>query len=76
VDIRKGEGQVSRDGRVEAFRSQPFAQNWAAQLDAFAEAIDTGGATGPTVYDGLRALEATLACEQAAKRSEGAVRLG
>ncbi|MBA3709199.1 MAG: gfo/Idh/MocA family oxidoreductase, partial [Planctomycetes bacterium] len=42
-------------------------QEWAAQLDVFAEAIDRGRAEIATVDDGMRALAASEACERSAR---------
>jgi predicted dehydrogenase len=65
VDLRSGGAEVwKKGGEAERIQTDPFfPQNWALQLDAFAEAIDRGEARKATVDDGLRALRATLACE-------------
>jgi myo-inositol 2-dehydrogenase / D-chiro-inositol 1-dehydrogenase len=69
VDARTGEGRADfRDGSA-VIAGLPLTQDWKRQLDTFAEAIDRGRAEVATVYDGLRALAATIACERS--RHEG-----
>ncbi len=58
-----GSGVYYAAGKAETFSVPPYRQEWARQLDVFAEAMDRGRATTATVQDGLRALEASIACE-------------
>jgi len=64
---------VTGAGHIEAadverdFTVPPLAPHWQRQYQAFAEAVKRGRATIATVYDGLRALETTAACELSAK---------
>ena len=74
VDLRTGLGDLSTGGVVHPVQTPPLAQEWAIQLDVFAEAIARGCASIATVRDGLRALAATTACE-ASQRSGAAVEI-
>ena len=62
-----GEGIVETAGVEEPFELPPLAPHWRRQYHAFAEAIERGRAIQATVYDGVRALEATAACELSAR---------
>jgi len=64
VVLFQGTGHFASGPETKQLRLPPMRQCWREQLDAFAEAIDRGKATVATVHDGLRALRATLACEQ------------
>jgi predicted dehydrogenase len=66
VDSRTGAAILQRNGQRESLKLAPLSQNWAGQLDAFAESIDRGEAKVATVHDGLRALQATIDCEESA----------
>ncbi len=69
LDPINGLGEfLDRQGRTEKIQLGRLTQNWAAQLDLFAEAIERGEAQVATVWDGLRALRATLACEESYRR--------
>jgi len=67
LNIRTGAGRWGRESEIREIRTEPIAQDWAKQLDVFAEAIDAGGARSSTVKDGLRALTAAMACEQSCR---------
>lgn len=60
-----GRWEVAGDRGVLAL--PPLAPEWDRQYDAFAAAIARGSAEVSTIDDGLRALEATLAAEAAAR---------
>jgi predicted dehydrogenase len=62
-----GVGYVERGSIEQAFTTPPLAPHWQTQYDQFAEAVRRGRATTATVYDGLRALAMTAACELSAK---------
>lgn len=74
LDLFKGTGQLNISTRAQAVHTEPLCQSWEAQLDTFAEAMDRGSANVATAYDGLDALNATLACERSF-REERAIRL-
>ena len=65
LDLFAGTGEFAGDGTVEPLRIESLAQNWAGQLDGFAESIDRGKTQTATITDGLRVLVATTACEEA-----------
>jgi predicted dehydrogenase len=67
VDLSTGQGEFRSPEGTERLSVGPFAQNWAAQLDAFADAIDRKRPPAATARDGVRALLATLACEESAR---------
>jgi myo-inositol 2-dehydrogenase / D-chiro-inositol 1-dehydrogenase len=62
-----GKGLVETAGVEQPFEAPPLAPHWGRQYHAFAEAIERGRADYATVYDGLRALETTAACELSAR---------
>jgi myo-inositol 2-dehydrogenase/D-chiro-inositol 1-dehydrogenase len=62
-----GKGLVETAGVEQPFELPPLAPHWGRQYHAFAEAIERGRATYATVYDGIRALETTAACELSAR---------
>jgi predicted dehydrogenase len=62
-----GKGLVETGGVEQPFELPPLAPHWRRQYHAFAEAIERGRATYATVYDGIRALETTAACELSAR---------
>jgi myo-inositol 2-dehydrogenase / D-chiro-inositol 1-dehydrogenase len=62
-----GKGLVKVGGDEQPFELPPLAPHWGRQYHAFAEAIERGRADDATVHDGLRALEATAACELSAR---------
>jgi predicted dehydrogenase len=66
-DCTTGRGVIDTREGEQPFEASPLAPNWGRQYQTFAEAIERGYATIATVYDGLRALEATLACERSAR---------
>jgi predicted dehydrogenase len=68
-DCMTGVGHVEIGGAERGFALPPLAPQWRRQYQAFAEAIERGAATAATVYDGLRALEITAACELSAATS-------
>lgn len=61
-----GVGHVEAGARERAFTAPPLAPHWQRQYQEFAEAVRRGRATKATVYDGLRSLETTAACELSA----------
>ena len=62
-----GRGIAETAGGEETFALPPLAPDWEQQYQAFADAIKRRCATQATVYDGLRALEMTSACELSAR---------
>jgi predicted dehydrogenase len=66
-DCVTGRGHVDVAGVEQSFMLPPLAPHWRRQYEAFADAVKRGRATIATVYDGLRALETTAACELSAK---------
>jgi predicted dehydrogenase len=62
-----GKGLVKLAGVEHHFDLPPLAPHWGRQYHAFAEAIERGRVDDATVYDGLRALETTAACELSAR---------
>ena len=65
VDLFAGTGRFDNDGRSERLTIAPLQQAWQRQLDTFAASIDRGEAVEATVHDGLAALIAAQACQQA-----------
>lgn len=66
-DCTTGHGVIETSAGEQPFRTAPLAPQWRRQYDAFAQGIERGRALAATVDDGLRALEATIACEQSAR---------
>ena len=62
-----GKGLIETAGVEQPFELPPLAPHWGRQYHAFAEAIERGRAAYATVYDGMRALETTAACELSAR---------
>ena len=62
-----GKGLLEVAGIEEPFECAPLAPHWGRQYQAFSRAIQNGRAECATVYDGLRALETTAACELSAR---------
>jgi myo-inositol 2-dehydrogenase / D-chiro-inositol 1-dehydrogenase len=66
-DCVTGVGHVEVGASERIFTAPPLAPHWQRQYQEFAEAVRLGRATTATVYDGMRALETTAACELSAK---------
>lgn len=64
LNVRTATGRWCRGGEIHELKSIPMAQDWAAQLDVFADGLATGQVKQSTVKDGLRALVASKACER------------
>ena len=67
LDPVSGRGRWEIAGEGGTLALPPMAPEWDRQYDAFAAAIARGSAEVSTIEDGLRALEATLAAEAAAR---------
>lgn len=72
LDPMSGQGSWEAAGDRGILSVSPLAPEWDRQYDVFAAAIDRKVAEVSTIDDGLRALEATLSAEAAA-RSGGAI---
>ncbi|HEX6961499.1 MAG TPA: hypothetical protein VF175_06505, partial [Lacipirellula sp.] len=66
-DCVTGVGHVETGARERAFTAPPLAPHWRRQYQVFAESVRRGRAMTATVYDGLRSLETTAACELSAR---------
>jgi predicted dehydrogenase len=66
-DCVTGVGHVERSSTEQTFTAPPLAPQWQRQYDEFAAAVRRGQALTATVYDGMRAVEMTAACELSAK---------
>ncbi|RIK87903.1 MAG: gfo/Idh/MocA family oxidoreductase [Planctomycetota bacterium] len=66
-DCVTGIGHVETGAVERSFSAPPLAPQWQRQYQEFAAAVRRGRARTATVYDGLRALETTAACELSAK---------
>jgi len=62
-----GQGSCRIGTETTVLALKPLAPEWKRQYDGFAEAIEQGRETFATLYDGLRALEVTAACEVSAQ---------
>lgn len=65
-----GGGELMIDDVAEPLHLPPLAQDWAAQLDAFADSLDRGRSIACPFSRGFDALVATQACETSARTGQ------